>query len=184
MNREVSRMAALVEDLLTLTRLESPGAGGHPEAVDLDALVAETVDEQSVRSPDQQVSVEAAERGSAVVMGDRDQLRSVVLNLAGNALKYAQGGTHLWRTAVDGEHVTLSLTDSGRAIPAEVRARMFDRFYRGPEEAQRAPGSGLGLAIVRSIVEAHDGDVAVTSGPAGNTFTVRLPRAARATPSG
>ena len=177
MNREVNRMSALVEDLLTLTRLESPGASSSNQPVDLDALVAETVDEQSVRSPRQQVKVEGAPPGTAIVVGDREQLRSVVLNLAGNAVKYAPGGIHTWRTEVGGQDVKLSLTDTGPGIPPDVQGRIFDRFFRGPEEAQRAPGSGLGLAIVRSIVEAHHGAVTVQSGPAGSTFTVRLPRA-------
>lgn len=177
MNREVNRMSELVEDLLTLTRLESPGAEAtSPDPVDLDALVAETVDEQSVRSPEQRVTVEAAPAGSALVPGDREQLRSVVINLANNALKYAPGGTHVWRTEVTNEEVRLSLTDSGRGIPFEVQPRVFDRFYRAPDTAQRAPGSGLGLAIVRSIVEAHGGEVTLQSGPSGSTFSVRLPR--------
>lgn len=176
MNREVNRMSALVEDLLTLTRVESPGAEGTShQPVDLDRLVAETVDEQSVRSPEQAVTVAAAPAGSATVLGDREQLRSVVINLANNALKYAPGGTHVWRTEVTAEEIRLSLMDSGRGIPLEVQPRIFDRFYRAPDTAQRAPGSGLGLAIVHSIVEAHGGEVKLQSGPSGSTFTVCLP---------
>jgi two-component system OmpR family sensor kinase len=175
MQREVNRMSVLVEDLLTLTRLESPGDEQRREPVDLDALVAETADEQSVRSPGQRVEVEAAAAGTAVVLGDRDQLRRVVLNLATNAVKYAPGGVHRWRTAVEGASVVLTLSDDGPGIPADVVPRVFDRFYRGPEEAGGAPGSGLGLAIVRSIVEAHGGTVTVASSGAGTTFTVTLP---------
>jgi two-component system OmpR family sensor kinase len=177
MNREVSRMSALVEDLLTLTRLESPGTvTAHGAVVDIDSLVAETVDEQSVRSASQQVEVVPAPAGEAMVMGDRDQLRRVVLNLALNALKYAPGGTHTWRTTVTPGEVVISLRDGGPGIAPEVLPRIFDRFYRGPDEAGRAPGSGLGLAIVRSIVEAHGGSVRAESNAGGTTFTVTLPR--------
>ena len=175
MQREVNRMSALVEDLLTLTRLESPGGEQRREPVDLDSLVAETVDEQSVRSPEQRVEVEAAPAGSAVVLGDREQLRRVVLNLATNAVKYAPGGVHRWRTSANGGRVVLTLADGGPGIAADVLPRVFDRFYRGPEEARGAPGSGLGLAIVKSIVEAHRGTVTVDSGAGGTTFTVELP---------
>ncbi|MGI8610182.1 MAG: sensor histidine kinase [Candidatus Dormibacteria bacterium] len=176
MQREVNRMSALVEDLLTLTRLESPGADQRREPVDIDALVAETVDEQSVRNPEQRVNVVSAGAGSARVLGDREQLRRVILNLATNALKYAPGGLHEWRTGLTDESLTLSLRDSGPGIPAEVAPRIFDRFYRGPEESGRAPGSGLGLAIVRSIVEAHGGSVSVESSNTGTAFAVKLPR--------
>ncbi|GAC1330445.1 MAG: HAMP domain-containing sensor histidine kinase [Candidatus Dormibacteria bacterium] len=177
MRREVTRMSALVEDLLTLTRLESPGTREVREAVDLDALVAETVDELSVRHPGQQVEVDSATPGEAVVAGDREQLRRVVINLATNAAKYAPGGTHRWRTAREEGVVTLSLADQGPGIPDAIQARVFDRFYRGVAESGRATGSGLGLAIVRSVVEAHGGTVTLQSSSSGTTFTVALPAA-------
>jgi two-component system OmpR family sensor kinase len=176
MNREVSRMSGLVEDLLTLTRLESPGASAQRAPVDIDSLVAETVDEQSVRRASQEVEVVPAPAGDAIVMGDRDQLRRVILNLATNAVKYAPGGTHRWLTTVSAGEVILSLQDSGPGIAPDVLPRIFDRFFRGADEAGRAPGSGLGLAIVRSIVEAHGGSVTAEAGPGGTTFIVRLPR--------
>jgi signal transduction histidine kinase len=176
MQREVNRMSALVEDLLTLTRLESPGAEQRRAPVDIDALVSETVDEQSVRSPGQAVEVARAAAGAAVVVGDREQLRRVVVNLATNAVKYAPGGVHSWRTVADADRVVLTLSDQGSGIAPDVLPRVFDRFYRGPDQAGDAPGSGLGLAIVRSIVEAHGGSATVNSGPAGTTFTVSLPR--------
>ena len=178
MRREVTRMSVLVEDLLTLTRLETPTAEDRREVVDLDALVAETVDEQSVRYPDQRVEVETAPGGAAMVDGHREQLRRVVVNLATNAAKYAPGGIHRWRTERDGANVVLSLADQGPGIPPAVRARVFDRFYRGEAEGGRAPGSGLGLAIVKSVVEAHHGTVVVSGGGEGTTFTVTLPASA------
>ena len=176
MQREVNRMSALVEDLLTLTRLESPGADQRREPVDLDGLVAETVDEQSVRDPEQRVEVSAAAPGTALVQGDREELRRVILNLATNALKYAPGGVHEWRTTVRDDVAVLTLADHGPGIPADVLPRVFDRFYRGPDDARRTAGSGLGLAIVRSIVEAHGGTVTVVSASNGATFSVVLPR--------
>ena len=176
MQREVNRMSALVEDLLTLTRLETPGAEQRREAVDVGALVAETVDEQSVRSPEQRVDLTAAPVGTATVLGDREQLRRVIVNLATNALKYAPGGVHRWSTTVDDREVVLTLGDMGPGIPSHILPRIFDRFYRGPDEAGRASGSGLGLAIVKSIVESHGGSIDVESGSTGTTFSVVLPR--------
>lgn len=182
MQRDVRRMSALVEDLLTLTRLDAAGARGTPgEPVDLDQVIAETVDEESVRAPDQRVEVVRGAAGNALVLGDREQLRRVVLNLANNALKYASGGVHSWRTEVQGESVVMTLTDQGPGIPAEALPRIFDRFYRGQMEGgSRVDGTGLGLAIVKSIAEAHGGGVEASSNGYGTTVTVRLPRASAA----
>jgi two-component system OmpR family sensor kinase len=183
MGRETQRMSAMVEDLLTLTRLDSAATGEREtvsQAVDVNALVAETVEEQSVRAPEQRVDLELSGGGAPlVVAGDRDQLRRLVLNLANNALKYAPGGTHTWRSGRAGETVTLSLSDAGPGIPEADLPRIFDRFYRGVAEVSaRATGSGLGLAIVRSIAEGHGGAATVANNPAGGaTFTITLPAA-------
>jgi len=184
MARETQRMAALVEDLLTLTRLESAAAGEREAAVrapvDLNRLVADTVEEQSVRAPDQRVDLDLAGGGAPLVVeGDRDQLRRAVLNLANNALKYAPGRVHTWRSRQDGAMAVLSLADEGPGIPEADLPRIFDRFYRGvAETSARSGGSGLGLAIVRSVAEGHSGQaIASNNATGGATFTLRLPAA-------
>jgi two-component system sensor histidine kinase BaeS len=112
-----------------------------------------------------------------VTLGDPDQLRRVILNLANNALAHAPGGVHTWRSSVEGHQVVVSLTDQGPGIAADALPRLFDRFFRAPSEATSpANGSGLGLAIVKSIVEAHGGSVDAASPASGATITVRLPR--------
>ncbi len=179
MQREVRRMSGLVEDLLTLTRLEGAEAVSDKvrQPVDLDALIADTVDEQSVRAPDQRVEVQSQNRGQALTLGDPDQLRRVILNLANNAVAHAPGGVHAWRSSVEGNQVIVSLTDQGPGIAADALPRLFDRFFRAPSEATSpANGSGLGLAIVKSIVEAHGGSVDAASSASGATITVKLPR--------
>lgn len=183
MQREVRRMSVLVEDLLTLTRIETPSEQESARVpVDIDRLIAETVDEQSVRAPGQAVEVETLAPGRAVVMGDPEQLRRVIVNVANNALAHAPGGAHRWRTAVDGSEVVVSLSDQGPGLPVADLPRVFDRFYRGVSGPSagtpRANGSGLGLAIVKSIVEAHGGSVEASNGEVGATLTVRLPLAA------
>jgi two-component system, OmpR family, sensor kinase len=182
MQREVDRMSGLVEDLLTLTRLEGVGAAKDStrEAVDIDALVADAVDEQSVRAPQQRVEIEAGTPGQALTSGNADQLRRVILNLANNALAHAPGGMHTWRSRALDKEIVLSLSDQGPGIPAEALPRVFDRFFSGRSETGYAgSGSGLGLAIVKSVVEAHGGRVQASSSPAGTTIEVRLPRLAR-----
>ena len=186
MQREVNRMSMLVEDLLTLTRLEAAelAQGRVRQPVDIDALIFDAVDEQSVRAPGQQLVVEAANPGQAVTLGDPDQLRRVLLNLTNNAVSHAPGGIHTWRSRVEADQVVVSLSDQGPGISAEALPRLFDRFYRAqPPSGQPGAGSGLGLAIVRSIVEAHGGTVEAAGNPGGGTtVTVRLPRAAASMP--
>jgi signal transduction histidine kinase len=179
MQREVRRMSGLVEDLLTLTRLEGVDAAGENtrERVDIDALVADTVDEQSVRAPQQRVEIEAETPGQALTSGNPDQLRRVILNLANNALAHAPGGVHTWRSRAVDDEVVFSLSDQGHGIPADALPRVFDRFYSGRSETGNSGGgSGLGLAIVKSVVEAHGGRVQARSTAAGATIEVRLPR--------
>ncbi|MHB8509053.1 MAG: sensor histidine kinase [Candidatus Dormibacteria bacterium] len=188
MQRETQRMSAMVEDLLTLTRLDS-AAGGERELsrapVDLATLVAESVEEQSVRSPEQRVEVSDPTGGQAIVMGDREQLRRAILNLANNALRHAPGKIHQWRVSLEAGFVVVSLADQGPGISNDDRERIFDRFYRGGSGTPRSGGSGLGLAIVRSIVEAHGGSIDASSDPVGGAcFTMRLPRWAAVSPLG
>jgi two-component system OmpR family sensor kinase len=181
MQREVRRMSGLVEDLLTLTRLEGADAADNKlrEPVDLDALVGDTVDEQSVQAPQQRVEIEARSPGQALTLGNPDQLRRVILNLANNALAHAPGGVHTWRSRAEDHEVVLSLSDQGAGIPADALPRLFDRFYSGRSDTgQPGAGSGLGLAIVKSVVEAHGGVAMASSSPAGSTIEVRLPRLA------
>jgi two-component system OmpR family sensor kinase len=181
MQREVNRMSVLVDDLLTLTRLEAAESvqGRVREPVDIDALISDAVDEQSVRAPGQQVSIDAASPGQAVALGDPEELRRVMLNLSNNALAHAPGGVHMWHSRTEDGEVVFSLSDQGPGISADALPRLFDRFYRAqPPNGQPGPGSGLGLAIVRSIVEAHGGTVEAAPNPAGGAIiTVRLPRA-------
>jgi two-component system OmpR family sensor kinase len=178
MQREVRRMSGLVEDLLTLTRLEGGNAVSDKvrQPVDLDTLIADTVDEQSVRVPDQRVEVQSQNPGQVRTLGDPDQLRRVILNLANNAVAHAPGGAHTWQSRVQGNQAVVSITDQGPGIAADELPRLFDRFFRASSDSAAANGSGLGLAIVKSIVEAHGGSVEAASPGSGATFTVKLPR--------
>jgi signal transduction histidine kinase len=111
------------------------------------------------------------------VHGDPQHLGQLAQNLISNALKYtpAGGRVSVRVGAVNGEAV-LSVSDSGPGIPAEHRARIFDRFYRIQEGKDRREGAGLGLAIVNWVVRAHGGSISVDSSPEGGAvFKVGLP---------
>ena len=112
------------------------------------------------------------------VIGDREMLERVVINLADNAVKFtpAGGSVAVTLTEQDGT-ATLEVDDTGIGVPLNEQPRLFDRFFRSSLAQQHAiPGSGLGLSIAHTIVAKHGGSMEVHSEPGvGSTFTVRLP---------
>ncbi len=167
--QEADRMSQLVDQMLQLTSLEQ-GPKFRRDPVDLRAIAAELIADASVVQPDRQITLDAPEE--ATVPGDANALRQVIGNLITNAVKHTPAGTPVTVSIRGG---TIAVTDHGPGMSPEVMARIFDRFYRA-EGRTFEGGTGLGLSIVRSIVQAHGGEVTVSSEPdAGSTFTVSLP---------
>jgi signal transduction histidine kinase len=156
LERDATRLSALLDDLLALAREDAAGARPD-ERVDLDALARGVVD------GDPRVVVEG--RGSAVA-GDPEALQRAISNLVENARKHGPPDGRI-TVALDGSRV--SVTDEGPGLEDEDAGHAFERFWRGSRA--RGEGSGLGLAIVRAIVERHGGSVGVR----GATFTIDLP---------
>lgn len=176
-----AHLTALVEDLAMLARLDAGRPIEH-RPVDLAELAATVVEDAAVIDPSRTVTLAAPaeDEPAAVVQGDDQRLRQVVLNLVGNALQHTPAGTPIdVGVHRDGDRVTLTVSDAGPGIPAEHQARIFDRFYRGAA-SRSSGGTGLGLAIVRSLVDAHGGTVDVRSDLGGTRFTVVVPAAPQA----
>ena len=175
---EAKRMGVLVEDLLTLARLdETPEPRRGP--VDLAVLARDAVEDARATDPTRTISLGAIDE--AVAMGDPHQLRQVFANLLRNALVHTPAGTPIEvSVAQDDEMITLSVRDHGPGLPPASRASLFDRFWRAEGGRERGKaGAGLGLAIVRGVVEAHHGQIRAQDAPGGGAmFVVRLPRAA------
>jgi two-component system, OmpR family, sensor kinase len=174
---ESKRMGVLVEDLLTLARLDE-----QPErdrtSVDLAALARDAVHDARARAPGREIALAVPD--SAVVWGDPLQLRQVYANLLGNALAHTPAGTAVEVTVTAGEEVSISVRDHGPGIPQEARERLFERFWRreGGRERGKA-GAGLGLAIVHGVVQAHGGSIEMRAADGGGSeFLVRLPASA------
>lgn len=182
MYREVERMRRLVEDLLTLTRLDEGRANLRIGRVDAAAAIRD-VCEQAERLSSGQVIDCAIPAGLPAVRADSDRLRQVLLNLVDNALKYTTppGRVALSAAVVEGgTAVLLAVRDEGSGIPPEALAHVFDRFYRADTSrartGARTSGSGLGLSIVKGLVEAQGGDVRIESEAGrGTIVAVRLP---------
>jgi two-component system, OmpR family, sensor kinase len=173
---EAARMGVLVEDLLTLARLDEIAEAPHTE-VDLAALAGDAVSDARATAPDRMIGLDVGPHGT--VQGDAHQLRQVLANLLRNALVHTPPGTgiEVGVADVDG-HVRLQVRDHGPGLPSTDPDALFERFWRaeGGRERGRA-GAGLGLAIVAAIVDAHGGRVGAANAPGGGAvFTVDLPR--------
>jgi len=172
---ESRRMGVMVEELLVLARL---GEGREPERapVDLARVVDDAVSDARAAAPARDITLRGVE--TADVLGDDHQLRQVVANLLGNAVRHTPDDARIRVTLTTGDgRATLAVADDGPGLEPEVAAKVFEPFFRADESrARRTGGAGLGLAIVAAIVEAHDGGVRLDTAPgSGATFTVALP---------
>ncbi len=164
-------MGRLVEDLLTLARLDE-GRPMRREPVDMTTVARDAVVEASASHPSRRISLQAD--GPVVVTGDADALRQVVDNLVGNALSHTRAPVTVRVTEDDGG-AELVVSDTGPGMSADAAAHAFDRFWQA-DPARAGSGSGLGLSIVAAIVVAHQGSVSIGSQPvAGTKVLVTLP---------
>jgi signal transduction histidine kinase len=176
--RNARRLRELIEDILTLSRIESGGFRSEPGEVDLAEVVERALAEIGPAAAKASVGLHAEVRGPLPLRGDGVQLDRVLANLLGNAVKFTPAaGTvtvHAWPD--DGEAV-LVVADTGMGIPADEQQALFVRFFRATNAIRQAvPGTGLGLAICRKIVDNHGGTIDVDSTEnVGTTVTVRLP---------
>jgi two-component system phosphate regulon sensor histidine kinase PhoR len=172
------RLQALLDDLLTLSRLDGVALPPQREPIDLRDVVHRAVEVLSAAAREKQVRVEVEEEPVPFVPGDPDSLERLVLNLLDNAVKYNRpGGSVVLRLSQDGPAVLLEVCDTGIGIPPDSIPRIFERFYRVDKgRAREEGGTGLGLAIVKHVAQAHGGQVDVESNAGrGTTFRVRLP---------
>jgi two-component system, OmpR family, phosphate regulon sensor histidine kinase PhoR len=179
MERHSDRLNALVEDVLSLARLESPGAELDLAEVDLDELLHSIMRDWEKRFEARQLEsqLDVAEN-LPLLEADESRLQEVVYNLLDNAVKYSQpGGTVSLRAAVEGDRVRVSVADQGIGISEADLPRIFQRFYRADKARSRElGGTGLGLSIVKHIVLLHGGTVEAESEPGkGTTISVLLP---------
>jgi signal transduction histidine kinase len=177
MGADVDRMTRLVEAMLALTRLESAQAA--PAPVDLYDVLGGLVSQLQPLALDRQITLALDSPTEANVLGDRDRLVQLFLNLLDNALKYTPPGGQICVRVQRAAGWGIQVADSGPGIPPEHLPHLFDRFYRvDTSRARETGGLGLGLAIAQTIAHQHGGAITVTSAPGqGTTFAVTLPAA-------
>ena len=175
---EVDRLAAVVDGLLALSRLDTGEASAAWVQFDLGELVATTADQMGLLAEDKSISVVCDVPQRVVVAGNRARLKQVIVNLLDNAIKYTpNGGTVCLKVASQDGQGVLEVSDSGMGIPSEALPHVFERFFRVERSRSREQGgAGLGLSIVKSICAAHGATVEVQSTPdQGSRFRIRFP---------
>jgi signal transduction histidine kinase len=161
---ELDRLEALVDDLLALAAAATAPPVGA--TVDLSTVVDEAVERWQAPASEAEKIVEAGRRDTALVFADPGDLAHVVDNLIENALRYTPRGARVTvESAATNGRAALVVADDGPGIPADDRARVFERFYRGANGRRSGPGTGLGLAIVAELVERWGGEVTLGEGP-------------------
>ena len=178
MREQADSMKRLVQDLLTLSALESENNPVADEPFAAAPLLEQVAADARSLSHDQH-AIDVDVLDAATVVGSRDELASAFSNLVSNAVRYTPAGGRIrlgWRVEPDGRGA-FSVADTGIGIAAEHVPRLTERFYRVDRSRSRATGgTGLGLAIVKHVLLRHQADLEIASEPGkGSTFTVRLP---------
>lgn len=175
-NRDIGQLEGLIDELLTYARLDRPQVSTHLEAIDLPAWLEDKANELRQMHPQQQILLDIPHRGDFGAIDIR-LFERLLDNLINNALRYNQDKLRigLW---FDGDNGCLQVEDDGPGIPAAERERVFEPFVRLDPSRDRATGGcGLGLAIVYSIVQAYQGQIAISSSSLGGAcFLFTWPR--------
>jgi two-component system phosphate regulon sensor histidine kinase PhoR len=188
MQEQARRMARLIDDLLSLSRIELNAHRRPDTPVDLVPIVRQVVDGLETLARDRGVTVHIDASNALPVLGDHDELVRIFENLVENALKYGAAGRRVdikigSGASADGvSEAQVSVRDYGPGIAPEHLPRLTERFYRVDVTESRAQGgTGLGLALVKHILNRHRGRLTIDSAPGeGATFTIHLPTAAAA----
>ncbi|MDQ2087500.1 ATP-binding protein [Herbivorax sp. ANBcel31] len=178
-NSEADRMTRLVKDLLQLSRLDNNQMKWNIKRFSLDELVRECMQKLEISANEKKQILECFTIGEIQdVKADKDRIEQVLLNILSNAIKYTpkEGNISVYVEKMYSS-VYVKVKDSGIGIPKEDRVRIFERFYRTDKARSREMGgTGLGLAIAKEIIEAHNGEISVTSEIGkGTEVTIKLP---------
>ncbi|MER7130534.1 sensor histidine kinase [Streptosporangium saharense] len=181
MQHEAARLTYLVQDLITLSRIQGAEPIPTPGPVPVDEVVHEAIDRCNTTAAAKDITLVAGGAEGLRIWGDDDLLVTALRNLIDNAVAYSPEHTRVVVSArAAGPHsdsIEISVSDQGIGIPENAQERIFERFFRVDAARSRATGgTGLGLAIVKHVAAAHNGAVTVWSKEgSGSTFTLRLP---------
>lgn len=178
MHKESARLAALVQDIIELSRLQGANVAQRGHAVDINDVISEAVDRSQLPAESKNIQIVIGGRVEAKVYGDQDLLVTALRNLIDNAIRYSPENTRVGIGVRSKEGlISVSVTDQGEGLSPEDQERVFERFYRvDAARSRHTGGTGLGLSIVKHVISNHGGEVTLWSQPGqGSTFTLRLP---------
>ena len=178
LEKESTHLAALVHDIIELSRLDQSDGLRDRENIAITSIVDEALSSRRFQAGAAMIDLRWAQRDEAMVAGSRTMLVTAVSNLVDNAIRYSAPQTAVEiATIVDGDHVMISVKDHGIGIAAEHHERIFERFFRSdPARSRTTGGTGLGLSIVKHVTSIHGGSVSVDSVLGeGSEFTLKLP---------
>jgi two-component system phosphate regulon sensor histidine kinase PhoR len=179
-DKHADRLTFLIEDLLTISQLESGQVIMNLQATQLQDVATQVLEDLRAKAAERSVTLRNEVPAHLLIHGDGDRLQQVLSNLVDNAIKYGRpkGRVIVGARSVHEDIVEAWVADDGVGIPVEARDRIFERFYRVDKGRSREQGgTGLGLSIVKHIVQAHGGEVRVESELGkGSCFYFTLPR--------
>ena len=178
MHKESGRLAALVQDIIELSRLQGASVAQQGRPVDINAVISEAVDRSQLPAESKNIKIVVGGHADGMVYGDPDLLVTALRNLIDNAIRYSPENTRVGVGVRAKEGlIAISVTDQGEGLSPEDQERVFERFYRvDAARSRHTGGTGLGLSIVKHVVSNHGGEVTLWSQPGhGSTFTLRLP---------
>ncbi len=182
MTREAERMKRLIDDLMSLSRVEMNEHYPPEKTVNLNAVLKDSLNAFEASTDMSGVVIDNQFRGKANIRGDRDQLEQVILNILDNAVKYSGGEVEITISRIDNDptrprFIGLRIMDNGPGIATVDLPHLTERFYRvSKTESRNKGGTGLGLAIVKHMVRRHQGELQIQSRIGeGSAFTIWLP---------
>jgi two-component system OmpR family sensor kinase len=181
-HQEAVRLSRLVDDLLTLNRLDAEEPL-HPEEISLEAFMDDFVDRYAAAWPTRRLDFDRQSFEQVRIWADPEALRRMLLNVVDNAAQYSSAPSPIKVTAkANAKAVAIRVIDAGPGLSAEEQQHVFDRFYRGGESrSRRTGGSGLGLSIVQALAQRSAGSVSLeTDRGRGTTVAITLPTNANA----
>ncbi len=174
-DEEAKHLTELIDDTVAMARLDTKHIEINPEISDILEVIHEVA--QSLRTELEGRHLEILHDDNIRTTAfDRRLLSLAIKQLIDNAVKYSPAGTPLEIQVRQGDRmINVDVTDHGKGMPEREQRHIFERFYRSPSVRHQIPGSGLGLSIAHSILQAHHGDLTVTSQPGRTTFHLILP---------
>ncbi|MEN8257294.1 MAG: ATP-binding protein [Thermodesulfobacteriota bacterium] len=177
-DRQANRLQSIIEDLLTLSRIEEEKQAITMKSSALQQVLASAVEVCRPRADEKGINLNLDCPQDLEATINAPLLELAIVNLVDNAVKYSKTPRVEIGAVLDGEHIIITIADQGEGIPREHQHRLFERFYRVDKARSRKQGgTGLGLAIVKHIILSHNGDISLLSTPGkGTTFTILLNR--------